>query len=198
MQANRGDKSAQKALLSYTRSIKTEVNSRLRELEKAHLDYGKTYNNVLFFTQTEYGKNRFQSPTALDMDWVSMSLQNDIGYKFLNTMSSTKEGAKLAEQHRIEALRELGKIPRNMKKYQEREFLRFLGQEEISATLDEYGTSEVLVEAFYTQYEKNGSESLTKISHAVTEFLANRITFDEAMERAGIKIEDYYSGKPTS
>lgn len=198
LQANRGDSGAQKALLSYTRAIKTEVNARLLKLEKAHLDYGKAYNNVLFFTQTEYGKNRFQSPTALDMDWVAMTLQNDIGYKFLNTMSSTTTGARQAEQHRLEALRKLGKLPEKMKRHQEKEFLRFLGQEEISAALDEYGTSEVLVEAFYKKYKEDGSNGLTKISHAVTEFLANRISFDEAMERVGIKLEDYYSGKPTS
>lgn len=198
IKAHRGDKGAQSALLQYTRDIKKEVNSRLLALERSNLNYGKSYNNVLFFTQTEYGGNRFKSPTALEHDWYAMSLQNDIGYKFLNTMTSTRQGARLAEKHRIDRLKELEAIPENIGKRQEKEFLRFLGDEAISAAMDEYGTSDIVVEMMYDAYSKGGSKALSNMRTAMTEFLANRIGFDDAMERVGVKVEDYISGRPTS
>ena len=198
IKAHRGDRGAQQALLSYTRSIKTEVNKRLLALEKSNLDYGKAYNNVQFFTQTQYRTRRFKSPSALDMDWYDMALQNDIGYKFLNTMTSTREGARLAEKHRMDRLKELDIVPTNIKRRQEKEFLRFLGDESISASIDEYGTSDVPVQMYYDVYKRDGTQGLNALKYAVTEHLAGKIGFDEAMERVGIKIEDYKTKKPST
>lgn len=198
LNAKRGNIEAQKQLTQYTREIKAEVNKRLRELEKSNLDYGKAYNNLLFFTQTEYGSNRFQSVSKLDNDWYAMSLQNDIGYKFLNTMTSTKEGARTAERHRMDRLKELEIIPEDIAPRREKEFLRFLGNEEISAAIDEYGTSDVIVEMFYDAYKVQGTQALNILKTSMNEWLANRISFDDAMLRTGIKIEDYISRKPTS
>ena len=196
--AHRGDKGAQNALLSYTRSIKTEVNTRLRALEKSNLDYGKVYNQVQYFTQTQYGTNRFASPSALNKDWYDMALQNDIGYKFLNTMTSTREGARLAEKHRLDRLKELDIVPSNIGRRREKEFLRFLGNEEVSASIDEYGTSSEPVQMFYDVYDRDGTEGLKALSYSLTEHMAGRISFDEAMERVGIKVEDYRSGRRTT
>lgn len=196
--AHRGDKGAQQALLSYTRSIKTEVNKRLLALERSNLDYGKTYNNVQYFTQTQYGTKRFASPTALKNDWYDMALQNDQGYKFLKTMTSTREGARLAEKHRMDRLKELEIIPKDMARRKEKEFLRFLGNEEVSAAIDEYGTSDTPVQMFYDVYKEKGGEGLNALRYALTEHMAKRITFDEAMQRVGIKIEDYKTGQRTT
>lgn len=198
LKAHRGDKGAQSALLEYTRDIKKEVNKRLADLEKSNLAYGKAYNNVTYFTETQYGTHRFKSPTSLGYDWYDMSLQNDIGYKFLNNMTSTREGARQAEQHRVARLKELEVLPNNLAKRKEKEFLKFLGNEAISAAMDEYGTSTEVVEMMYDAYQQNGTKALTVMRGAMTEFLAGRTDFDTAMGRVGIKVEDYYRKRPTS
>lgn len=196
--ANRGDREAMASLKQYTREIKNEVNSRLAKLEKSNIAYGKVYNNVQFFTQTQYGSNRFKSPTALNYDALEMALQNDIGVKFLKSKSSTVSGVRSIESNRLNTLQENGILPDKISKKRQREFLQFLGNEEISASIDEYGNSEVIVEMFYDAYSKGGSRALTTIKTAMSEFLSNRITFDDAMGRVGIKIEDYMGRRPTS
>lgn len=85
-----------------------------------------------------------------------------------------------------------------MKRRDQKEFLKFLGNEEISAAVDEYGDSEIIVEMLYDAYKKGGSNALKVMRGALTEFLGRRITFDDAMQRVGIKVEDYFRGRPTS
>lgn len=199
IKAHRGDREAQASLLRYTMDIKKEVNHRLSLLERNNMAYGKAYNNVLYFTQTEYGTNRFKNPNQIGRtNWYDMALQNDIGYKFLNSMTSTVEGAREAEKHRIKRLKELEVIPEEITPRREKEFLKFLGNEEISAAIDEYATSDIVVEMMYDAYKKGGRQSLQLMRTAMTEFLANRVGFDEAMERVGVKVEDYISKRPTS
>lgn len=193
-----GDREARSSLLSYTREIKKEVNSRLVKLERSKMNYGKAYNNLIYFTENEYDSHRFKSPSGLGMDFYDMELQNNIGIKFLNNKSSTVSGARSVEQHRIKALVDLEVLPSDMKRRDQKEFLKFLGNEEISATVDEYGDSEIIVEMLYDAYKKGGSNALKIMRGALTEFLGRRITFDDAMQRVGIKVEDYFRGRPTS
>lgn len=196
--ANRGDKAALSSLKQYTRDIKTEVNKRLKSLEKANLNYGKAYNNVMFFTQTQYDKNRLLSPTGLKNDPYDMQLQNEIGIKFLKSDLSTVRGSRDVEQKRLNSLKEKGALPNNISNKKAKEFLRFLGNEEISAAIDEYGDSEIVVEMMYDAYKNGGTSALSALKVSMTEFLSERITFDEAMERVGVKVEDYFRGRPTT
>ena len=201
--AQKGNVDAERRFREVTKSIASEVNKRLRALEKSALDYGGVYNNVIFFTQTEYNTNRFKMPNQLGEDFDDMFIQNEQGFKFLRTNSSTIGGARNAERHRIQALQENGALPEDFSYRQSKEFLRFLGNEEVSATLDEYGRSNQIVAAYYDHYVKYGIDGLSAIKTALGEYLAfknedSRYTFDYAMERVGIKIEDYISRKPTS
>ena len=199
--AARGNEGAMRTLISLTRSIATETNDRLRRLERAKLNYGSSYNNVIFFTNTEYDTNRLQMPSALNKDPYAMLLQNEIAYRFLSAKMSTVSGARNAERFRYARLQELNVIPKDTSYRKSQEFLRFLGNEEISAAVDEFGSSDIVIQAMYDRYQQvgiNGPTGIGILRQAFTEFLDHRITFDEAMERAGIKIEDYKNRKPTS
>lgn len=196
--AARGDKDALASLSQYTRDIKKEANKRLAKLERAGADYGNTYNNLAFFLDTQYDSNRLQSPTQLGYDPWAMSQQNEVAAKFLERKSSTLEGMRSIERHRLEGLKNSGALPENLSHRKGKEFLRFLGNEEISAAIDEYGASEVVVEMMYDAYQEGGTNALRVLNTAMTEWLANRITFDDAMERVGVKVENYHRGFPTS
>lgn len=198
--AARGDKSAMRQVLSFTNEIKTEVNKRLRNLERAKADYGYAYNNLMFFLNTQYKENRLQSPKKLKYDVYDMMLQNEQGSKFLNSPMSTVRGVRVSETFRITTLQEHNIIPENFSYRKNREFLRFLGSEEISATIDQYGTSDKVVNMLWDAYSAtdNKADIIKIMQRAFTEFQAGIITFDEAMERAGIKVEDYYNQQPTS
>lgn len=195
-----GNDRALRQYLQYTREIKKETNSRLAKLERANLDYGATYNNLMYLLQSEFDSNRLKSPTALGFDLFEMELQNKAAVKFLNNKKSLVRNVRESEKYRIEALQELGVIDEKFSMRNNREFLRFLGNEVVSATIDEYGISDPVVEMIYDAYIKNNKNSNVFIimEKALTEFLADEITFDRAMERVGIKVEDYYSRKPTS
>lgn len=196
--AARGNKEAFASLSQYTRDIKKEANKRLAQLERANVAYGSTYNNLNFFLETQYDSNRLQSPAKLEYDPWAMSLQNEIAAKFLEKKSSTLEGMRSIERYRLEGLKDVGALPKNLSHRKGKEFLRFLGNEEISAAVDEYGASEVVVEMMYDAYMEGGTNALNVLKTAMTEWLANRITFDDAMERVGIKVEDYHREFPTS
>lgn len=201
--ANRGDESATADLRSYTNQIRTEVNRRLYQLERAGRDYGKAYNYVAGFTQTEYRDFRFKGASKLRNDFDLMYEQNEVGLKFLNTQESTPSGMRRAEKHRIQRLRELEALPKGFTARKEEEFLKFLGSEEVAEAIDEYGTSDVLVEAMYDAYtdkRSGGTNALNLIQENLLRFLGTKslddanpkkLTFDQALERAGINIEKY-------
>lgn len=196
--AAKGDLLAYKQVLNFTNQIKTEVNSRLRKLERSKMDYGAPYNNLMFYLNTQQNSNRLQTPKKLGYDVYEMMLQNEQGLKFLRSSLSTVSGARLSEKMRIQKLQEYEVIPENFSYRQNKEFLRFLGSEEMSATIDQYGRSDVVVKMAWDAFKKNTGTGLAVLKRALTEYLAGQITFDEAMLRSGIKVEDYYSGRPTS
>lgn len=203
--ARKGDKVAQATLVAFTRQLADQANKRLRELEKAELNYYKAYNSASYFLFTEYeGGTRFKRSTIFlkNNDWDAIELQNRQAEKFLNSSLSTVKGVREAETRRIEILHERGIITDDIIDHKSKgylyaqSFLRFLGSEEVRATVDEYGTSDVVVEYLYSAFRKG--QNTIFIQRALAEFLDNQITFDEAMERIGIKIEDYNSRRATS
>lgn len=198
--AERGNIEAIRQLKQYTNEIKTEVNKRLRSLEQSGYDNSKQYNDLVYFTQTEYNSNRFQSPKSLEYDAYSMKLQNNIGIQFLKSNRSTVKGSKESDNYRLKRLQEMEVIPKNIGKRKATAFLKFLNNEEFTTSIDEYGKSDVVVDMVYDVYEKDGLNGLNILKRALAEHFANpkKVTFDEAMERVGIKVEDYIIGKPTS
>lgn len=208
--AAKGDRIARSKLLKYSWAIATETNKRLQALEDVDKAYGGAYNRAMYFLEIEYkdiqrGKaNRARTPVELRLDWYGMRQQNDQLVRWLTKAVSTVEGQENRERHMLQALKEHEIIDASVSYKESEEFLRWLGNEEISAAIDEYGTSDVIVEAFYDMYQKKGKRGLDILSKAFVEYYATRgqnkptVTFNEAMERVGIKIEDYISGKPTS
>ena len=175
-----------------TSDLKVEVNKRLRQLKKSNLDYGSTYNNIMFFTGIMYGSNRLLSPNELANNIEDMMEQNEHAMKFLKSGWSDVKKAREQEQHRVDRLKELNKLPSSFKRRGNVEFLRWLGSEEVTAAIDVFGRSDIIVDLGYDIFKNEGREGLSTLSMAIAEFLDNkRIGFDEAMRRRGINIEKY-------
>lgn len=193
--AVKGDREAQASLYSYTRQIASEVNKRLRELEKGGYDYGKSYNYLMNYLNTQLETNRMVQPWNLNGDYESMYWELEHAIPFLESKVTTRKGAKESELKRLATLQEYGILPENTSYRQSRNFLKFLGNEEFSDTIEMYGNSEKIIDMLYDAYKKKGKKGMEILKTAFTEFLAGRITFDTAMERVGIKVEDYNNKK---
>lgn len=199
--AARGDKVALDLVRSYTNEMKVLVNRRLRDLKRHGMDYGPAFNHLMSFTATEYKSTRLMSFNELKGDVYDAQLQNDHAFRFLQAEYTTVEGARKAERYRIGKLQELMALPENFSYRRSKRFLRFLGSEEVSASIDQYGTSDVMVKMMWDAYNNNGTKKkqfASIMGKALAEYLDDKITFDEAFERVGIKIEDYYTGRPSS
>ncbi len=189
--AKQGSIIARRQFYTLSAELKKEANKRLYRLEKANLDYGKNYNFISYFLQTQHDSNRVPTAKKLNYDLGEMFTLNEVILKFLNNKSSLVKNARSSELHRIKTLQEHKILPESFDRKKDVNFLKFLGNEEVSGTIDEYGTSDVIVEMIFGAYQKNGAEIFPILKRALNEFLANRKTFDEAMEEAGINIEDY-------
>lgn len=199
--AARGDKASIDLIRSFTNEIKVEVNARLRALRKAGMAYGPAYNHLMSFTDTEYESTRFMSFNELKGDVYDAMLQNEHGAKFLKSEYTTVAGAKRAERHRIEKLQELLSLPEDFSYRTNKRFLKFLGSEEVSASIEQYGTSHLVVQMLWDAYNGKKVKKLQApkiMKKALTEYLSGRIDFDTAMERIGVKVEDYFDSKPSS
>lgn len=175
-------------------SLAKEANRRMGRLERAGLDATRVYNRAFNYTSSEFRSNRF-NPYDYDRD---LFIAAEVLKEFLNSPESTVGGYRKAEKFRIKRLHELDVLPSRSNMYvNDREFLKFLGREEVSAAIDEYGTSDVVVKMMWDSY-KNNRQNLKILKYALLEYQAGRITFDTAMRRAGIKIEDYRTIRPTS
>lgn len=190
-----GDLDAQRQVLEMTRDLKSIGNKRLRSLERGNMAYGAVYNRIMNFLDTQFNTNRFQSATSLKNDMDDLVLQLEHGLKFINNKLSVKENFKKQEQHRIERLHELDILPEDFSYRKSKDFLTFLGNEEATQTIDEYGTSEIIVDMIWGAYKKGGTKALNILQRSLAEYLDrdNKTTFNEAFERVGIKIEDYYA-----
>lgn len=176
----------------YTRDIKTEVTKRLAKLERGNLDYGKVYNNLIYFFQTEHNSNRPLSPSALKYDLWDEFQQNEQSLKFLRNKASVSSYAREVEKHRIKALREQLSVPHKFSRKGNIEFLKFLGNEAVSAAIDEYGSSTKIVEEIYNAYFLIDNKAFSFIERALVEFNAGNYKFDEMMENININVENYY------
>lgn len=192
--ASKGNKEAQKEYAKLTNALKVSVNKKLRELKRANLDYGNVYNRIINFANIEYKRNRLLSSNELDNNYDDMLLQNEEAYKFLRSGWAGVVKARSAENYRIKRLIEMEALPINFSRRSAIKFLRWLGDETVTAAKDEYGTSDIFVEMSYDVYLKKGEAGLTTLARSLDEFLdkTNAKTFDEAMLDVGIKVEDYY------
>ena len=190
--ALKGDSQSVKEFVQYTRDIKTESNKRLRELERSNLDYGPAYNTMMYFLQIQYNGNRLLSPTALNNELWDMFTQNEQALRFLKNKASDRTYARNVENHRIKTLKEHEILPENFTRRKNIEFLRFLGNEEVSATIEQYGSSDTIVDELYKAYEELGNDAFRIAGRALAEFLDGRIKFNDAMKDIKKNVEDHF------
>lgn len=192
-----GNKPALKRFLQLSSQVKVETNKRLRNLEKSNLDYGSTYNNLMYYLQSELNSNRLQSNTAMKNDVWDIYLQNEQAIKFLKKRNSLVVPARNRENARIKALKNKNILPPDFKRKDAQDFLKFLGNEEVTASIDEYGRSDVIVDMIWDSYSnaENKDNWFKIMDRALAEYIDGRITIDDAMLRGGIKLEDYMSKK---
>lgn len=151
--ATKGDREAQRLLFSINNEVAREVNKRLIGLEKTGYDYGIGWATAVNYTQVMYESNRFAYSKNMDDDYYQMSQQTQIGIKFLGSESSTVEGQKAIAERRIRKFREKGILDETVSDRRAKNFLKFLGNEEVSETIESYGHSETVIEMLWDAYQ---------------------------------------------
>lgn len=190
--AKAGNKDAQKMLMDVTKNIRSAANYRLSKLEEYGVDYGGVYNDATDYTQIVTGTNRFPTPKMLDYDYTKMFEASEVGLKFLRREMSHWQKMVKQQEYRIQALQKHTVLPEDFTRSDEERFLRFLGNEEVSSTIEEYGRSDLIVDIIYEETQQKGDKQFGIIQLALTEFLSGSKGFVEAMKDAGIPIEDYF------
>lgn len=190
--ASQGNEYAKHEMREAASSIRAAANYRLQKLEEYGLDYGGVYNNATNYTNITFGTKRFGTLKELGYDYSKLFEQTEVALKFLNSEMSKWQKALEQRNYRIEALEKNKVLPQEFSRVDEEEFLRFLGNEEVSAVIEEYGSSDIIVDMIYEEYKKNGSDKFRIIQIALNEYLdKHNTTFTEAMHDIGIPIEDY-------
>lgn len=195
-QAVRGNLGAQRLLREVTENIRSTANYRLKKLEEYGLDYGGVYNDATTYLTITNKKNRFATAKQLSYDYSKMASQAEVGIKFLRSEMSHWQKALEQQEFRIKTLKEHTTLPEDFTRDDQEQFLRFLGNEEVSAAIEEYGNSDIIVDMIYEETKKD-SNQYRVIQIALNEYLGGSKTFVEAMKDAGIRIQDYINRDST-
>lgn len=199
--ATKGDREAQRLLFSINNEVAREVNKRLIGLEKTGYDYGIGWATAVNYTQVMYESNRFAYSKNMDDDYYQMSQQTQIGIKFLGSESSTVEGQKAIAERRIRKFREKGILDETVSDRRAKNFLKFLGNEEVSETIESYGRSETVIEMLWDAYQLKDNTK-KKMLKALGEYLTvdektgrHLKDFKQTMEELKIDISKYSADK---
>ena len=199
--ATKGDREAQQLLFSINNEVAREVNKRLIGLEKTGYDYGIGWATAVNYTQVMYESNRFAYSKNMDDDYYQMSQQTQIGIKFLGSESSTVEGQKAIAERRIRKFREKGILDETVSDRRAKNFLKFLGNEEVSETIESYGRSETVIEMLWDAYQLKDNTK-KKMLKALGEYLTvdektgrHLKDFKQTMEELQIDISKYSADK---
>ena len=199
--ATKGDREAQQLLFSINNEVAREVNKRLIGLEKTGYDYGIGWATAVNYTQVMYESNRFAYSKNMDDDYYQMSQQTQIGIKFLGSESSTVEGQKAIAERRIRKFREKGILDETVSDRRAKNFLKFLGNEEVSETIESYGRSETIIEMLWDAYQLKDNTK-KKMLKALGEYLTvdektgrHLKDFKQTMEELQIDISKYSADK---
>ena len=199
--ATKGDREAQRLLFSINNEVAREVNKRLIGLEKTGYDYGIGWATAVNYTQVMYESNRFAYSKNMDDDYYQMSQQTQIGIKFLGSESSTVEGQKAIAERRIRKFREKGILDETVSDRRAKNFLKFLGNEEVSETIESYGRSESVIEMLWDAYQLKDNTK-KKMLKALGEYLTvdektgrHLKDFKQTMEELKIDISKYSADK---
>ena len=187
------DKEVAKNYRYITNKIKAQVNKTIRELKKNKLAYGPEVRAVENYSKSQ-GKKILQYTKYFKNNIYEMEGQNEVAIKFLHSGKRSLTSAKIQQHYRLERLKELNAISQDFapqSRQSDEDFLRFLGDEVVSATLEGFANSEVIVEMWFDAYQKEGKRALNIMKKAFLEFKAHKIGFNEAMMRVGVRVEDY-------
>lgn len=193
--ANNGDVAAANSLYAANDRLATETNRILRELERKGFDYGAAYNNLTFYTQTQYDGKRLQKSKALEHDLYNVYRQIEEITKFQSYKASTVAGQQDILKNKIEAFESTGILPKNFSARSKKQFIRFLANEETREIVETYGDSEKSIRMLRDAYFSR-KNTIAAMKREIAQFLANdkngAKTFDELMGRLNV---DVYSEK---
>lgn len=205
--ARKGDETAMAQFKAYSKSIREATNRRLDALEKSGLDYGSAYNNIMHYLDTQFdGRNRVPSMAQMGNNTEEVRWMNDYAVKFLNNKLSTVKGMSISNYHRVKKLQQYEVLPTEVTDSKSGEtrkadyrdfdgFLKFLGSEEVSTAIDDYGESDIVVDMLWDYWNKHDGEhnatSIGMMKMALAQYNAGMKDFAAAMREVGVKIEDY-------
>lgn len=194
-----------KKYVAYSNSVIRESNKRLRELEAENLAYGKAYNSLSYYLESELRTRRLPSTKSLSSGRYDIDTDNswfisvEQGLKFLKQDTSNAWGMMSSNYYRVHTLQEHGVLPRefdgrtaNWRDFDG--FLRFLGNEEVAASIEAYGQSDMIVDMlwdYWSDDSKNRASNEVLMKMSLAQYLSGYKTFDEALLDRGVKVEDY-------
>lgn len=191
-----------KELISYSRSVRSAVNYRLKSLRKAGFDYGSAYNNFMHYIDTQYDTSLAPAISSFE-SLEELAEFNEYALKFLRSHESTVPGQREMAEARVNVLREHDVLPAQIldesggfrdSNYRDFDgFLHFLGTEEVVTSIDEYGTSEVVVDFLWDEWQEHHDDvdNMFMLKVALAQFNAGKISFNELVEQRGKRLEDY-------
>lgn len=174
-------------------SIRMETNKRLRDLERTHYDYGKAYDYFVRYLQIEQDTNKvpYLSNIKYNIDDM-MTIMNE-SRKFLKSKRSKWEFRDAETTRRIahfDSHPEYSEMWKDWSRKKKREFLKWLGTEQASFSMDEYGTSDSTIVIFAEAFNesKKTTNGMKILNQALDEFNGGQITFNDAMKEVGVNI----------
>lgn len=202
--AKRAEKNTAKRreLISYSRSVRSAVNYRLKSLRKAGFDYGSAYNNFMHYLDTQYETNLAPAISKFE-NIAELAEFNEYAIKFLKSHESTITGQREMTKARVNVLKDYEILPATIEdefgnfrdsNYRDfDDFLRFLGTEEVVTSIDEYGVSEVVVDFLWDEWNDNHDDvdNMFMLRVALAQFNAGKISFNELVAKRGRNLEDY-------
>lgn len=187
-----GNEQAKRELYTLSNSLKVQVNKETRLMERGGADYGNAYNRIKNFADIEYGKGRLLSNKELNFDVEAIAKQSEEAITFLNSPYSSLKAVREMERSRKETFINAGIFEVDISDKKARSFLKFLGNEESQQLLDQWTSSDDVVEMLYDAYNKK-TNSRRKMIEVFDEYLSgnSNMSFNQMMERLGVDVLKY-------
>lgn len=200
-----GDKVSLSQFRKISTSIRMETNFRLRSLQQGGKDYGKQYDNLMYYLEIEHNITRVPTLRELNNDVDEMMTVNEQAAKFLRSNYSDISYRRYVDRIRVRNLElkfsmENG-LDRNIfegyTEKQKQAFLKWLDTEQASFALDEYGTSDEIIVILADAYHEASktTNGIRTLNTALAEFEAGDINFNQAMQKVGVSISDRHASR---
>lgn len=195
VKATLGNKNAEDELIREAKKVVVESNKRMRELVAHGADYGRTFNRAENFNLVVHGKTRFLKPSELEYNLDDILQTVEEAVLFNESEFSNWGSVRAMEKARKDLFIERGWVDENISDRKFRNFLRFLGNEETQNLLQDWTSSDDVVEMLFDLYinKANTRELLLRSFAEYNEKKsgADGLLFHELMEQHGIDVLDY-------